>query len=269
MIPNDVKDGVSFEYYIQQVFLSDGIQALTTPTTNDYGSDLIVKYKGFTFSIQCKYYTNPVGIKAVQEVMGSLKYYEADYGAVITNSVFTQQAQNLARTNGILLIDASCDFYSFKDYFDSFLEDSSSSIITKKKQNTEWTMEDLVIRYGVSRGTILRNYLGHGLPYTKVGREYRFNEKDVVEWEIERGGRNYGDQIIGLPGYVDFIKSKISELNKARELQDWDKYSAIKKELKEHGYKEFRGSWIWPFLIFVGVLAFILLAYFIGLSKQY
>ena len=268
MIPKDIKDGVSFEYYVQQVFLSDGIQALTTPTTNDYGSDLIVKYNGFTFSIQCKYYTNPVGIKAVQEVMGSLKYYEADYGAVITNSIFTQQAKNLARTNGILLIDSSCDFYSFKDYFDSFLNNASDQK-TSTKTTTEWTLDDLVIRYGVSKNTVLRNYLSAGLPYTKVGREYRFDSKQVAEWEIEQGAIRYGRYgVMRLPAYREYIEKKLRELDMAKKEKDYDKYVAIQKDLKDHGYTEFDAKWVWPVLFIVGMAAIgLAIAFFLNIAK--
>ena len=81
MNTTDIKTGIDFENYVMQLFLLDGIRTLSTPASNDYGSDLIIKYNGIIFSAQCKFYSKPVSLKAVQEVMGSLKYYNANYGS--------------------------------------------------------------------------------------------------------------------------------------------------------------------------------------------
>ena len=248
----DIKDGVDFEYYVQDIFLADGIHAVTTPTTNDYGSDLIVEYRGYTFSIQCKYYTSTVGVKAIQEVLGSLKYYSADYGVVITNSIFTQQAQNLADTNNVLLIGSDNSFESFKPAFDDFIEHLKGGRPTYHKSE-EWTMEDLVIRYGVSRATLLKDFLGQGLPYDKVGREFRFDKEAITAWEIEQREITYGkDQEMTLPGYTEYVQKMRKELRIARKAKNHARKRAIKKDLKEHGVNlYFSRAW----LLFVAILA--------------
>ncbi|MFC7560496.1 restriction endonuclease [Paenibacillus farraposensis] len=46
-----------------------------------------------------------VGLKAVQEVQGTRAHYKASEAWVVTNSKFTQQAFQLARSNGVRLID--------------------------------------------------------------------------------------------------------------------------------------------------------------------
>ena len=43
--------------------------------------------------------------KPIQEVVGSLKYYNANQGVVVTNSEFTKGAQELAKANQVILID--------------------------------------------------------------------------------------------------------------------------------------------------------------------
>jgi restriction system protein len=41
----------------------------------------------------------------VQEIVGAIKFYNADEGWVITNSTFTASARSLAQANNIKLID--------------------------------------------------------------------------------------------------------------------------------------------------------------------
>ena len=57
--------------------------------------------------LQCKLYSNPVGNKAVQEVVAGRAHEQANYGAVVTNSTGTTPAQELASINGILLLHHS------------------------------------------------------------------------------------------------------------------------------------------------------------------
>ena len=227
---DDVYDGISFEDYVQLLFSSEGLDATTTPISNDYGADLIVKNDGLTFSIQCKFYERPVGVKAVQEVMGSLNYYNADYGVVITNSTFTQQAQNLAHTNNILLIDGDALNGSLKVALDDFAKKPrSASGAVPHRYSNGWTMEDLMIRYGQSRNSIIKNYMSQGLPFEKIGREYRFSEEAVKEWEISKRGTWIGNN---LPENVKYFKEKYAELRDAEVRGDREAASALRAELR-------------------------------------
>jgi HJR/Mrr/RecB family endonuclease len=64
----------------------------------DYGADIIAR--GFLFSkivVQCKHYSRPVGVRAVQEVNAARIYYGASRAAVATNNTFTKHARELAR----------------------------------------------------------------------------------------------------------------------------------------------------------------------------
>lgn len=66
--------------------------------TPDFGADITAR--GFLFSsivVQCKDYTRPVGVKAVQEVNAARQYYGASRAAVAAKGTFTKQARELAR----------------------------------------------------------------------------------------------------------------------------------------------------------------------------
>lgn len=99
------KSGLDFEVNVQALFEDREIPAFETPTTNDFGADLVLYRGGKVAVIQCKYHSAPIGIHAVQEVVGAIKHYQADAGIVISNQLFTRQAVALAQSNHVLLID--------------------------------------------------------------------------------------------------------------------------------------------------------------------
>ena len=101
----DSMDGIEFERYLKYLFEKNGYRACMTPTTNDYGADLILHDANKKIVVQAKRYRSKIGIKAVQEVIGACSYYQADKGMVVTNSYFTQQAIDLSIRAGIILID--------------------------------------------------------------------------------------------------------------------------------------------------------------------
>lgn len=101
----DEMTGTEFEVYLYYKFRKQGYRVKLTPVSGDYGADLVLKKKREKIVVQAKRYQRDVGIAAVQEVIGSIAYYEADRGLVVTNSFFTLNAINLAAANDILLWD--------------------------------------------------------------------------------------------------------------------------------------------------------------------
>jgi len=99
--------GVEFENYLANLLKSCGFVVSGTPVTGDQGADLIVRKDGRTIAIQAKGYKEPVGNSAVQEIVAALRFYNADEGWVVTNSVFTTSARALAHANNIKLIDGN------------------------------------------------------------------------------------------------------------------------------------------------------------------
>jgi restriction system protein len=101
----DTMDGIQFEHYLKELFLSKGYTAEVTKASGDYGGDLLLSKDGNKVVVQAKRHSKDVGIKAVQEVIGAKAYYSADEAWVVSNSYFTKAAQELANKSMVTLID--------------------------------------------------------------------------------------------------------------------------------------------------------------------
>ena len=67
-----------------------------TKSSGDQGVDIIAFKHRKKYGIQCKYYTYPVGNKAVQEAYAGANFYDCDKVIVMTNTTFTRSAIELA-----------------------------------------------------------------------------------------------------------------------------------------------------------------------------
>lgn len=101
----DKMTGEEFEEFLGILFKRRGFKVSYTKSSGDYGADLILHDRKNTIAVQAKRYSGSVGVKAVQEVIGALKMYDATEAWVVTNSYFTKQAQKLAESNDVYLID--------------------------------------------------------------------------------------------------------------------------------------------------------------------
>ena len=101
----DRMSGVQFEYMLVEYFKSQGYKAVPTKRSHDFGADLVLERAGERTVIQAKRYSKKLGLKPIQEVIGSKAYYHARYAIVATNSTFTSSAWKLAMANHVTLID--------------------------------------------------------------------------------------------------------------------------------------------------------------------
>lgn len=101
----DEMTGEEFEEFLGHLFNKRGYEVSYTKASGDYGADLILEDRDDIIAVQAKRYSGTVGVKAVQEIIGALKMYEATEGWVVTNSYFTKQAEKLAESNDVYLID--------------------------------------------------------------------------------------------------------------------------------------------------------------------
>ncbi|KJS23072.1 MAG: hypothetical protein VR72_02545 [Clostridiaceae bacterium BRH_c20a] len=101
----DFMSGQTFEIFVLELFKKLGYKGKLTPKTADYGADIILEIDGRKIAVQTKRWNDLVSITAVQEVLGSIKYYNLDKGMVVTNNYFTENAYELAKANGIELYD--------------------------------------------------------------------------------------------------------------------------------------------------------------------
>jgi restriction system protein len=103
---DSIKDGYQFETYIANLLKKNGFSKVkVTQKSGDYGVDVIAEKGGYRYAFQCKLYSQPVGLKAVQEIYAGKKYYNCHVGVVITNNTFTSSATELAYKTGVLLWD--------------------------------------------------------------------------------------------------------------------------------------------------------------------
>jgi len=101
----DSLTGKEFELFVSLMFKANGYKCKLTPDSHDFGADIIALKNDRKCVIQAKRSITPIGIKAVQEIIGAIKYYGAQQGYVVTNNYFSQSARELARANNILLLD--------------------------------------------------------------------------------------------------------------------------------------------------------------------
>ena len=103
---SNVQNGYEFEEYVANLYKKLGYTIEeVTKKSGDQGADVIAYKDNKKYVIQAKFYNNPVGNKAVQEVVGAIGMYKADRGIVVTNNAFTSSAIELAQANNVELVD--------------------------------------------------------------------------------------------------------------------------------------------------------------------
>jgi restriction system protein len=103
----DQLSGVEFEDFLAGLFRAQGYSAEHTPTTGDYGADLILSKDGKRIAVQAKRYVGSVGVAAVQEALSGQAYYQCHAAWVITTGTFTINALELAGKSGVKMIGRS------------------------------------------------------------------------------------------------------------------------------------------------------------------
>ena len=95
-----------YESYVGQVFSQRGFgNVQVMGGTGDFGADVLCTDNGGQrVCVQCKKYTKPVGVSAVQEVIGARGFYGCQRAIVATTTGFTPAARQLAGKNGVELV---------------------------------------------------------------------------------------------------------------------------------------------------------------------
>ncbi|HEY4941404.1 MAG TPA: restriction endonuclease [Rhizomicrobium sp.] len=95
---------IEFETYCADRLREAGWDARTTKGSGDQGVDVVAERAGVRVALQCKLYATPIGNKAVQEVAAGRVHYGAQCAAVVSNRSYTPAAEQLARSNRVLLL---------------------------------------------------------------------------------------------------------------------------------------------------------------------
>ncbi len=102
---DDMEDR-EFENYCAELLEAKGFENVeTTPGSHDFGIDILADRDGISYAIQCKCYSDTVGVKAIQEAYAGRDYYDAMIGVVMTNQGFSKDAITFADKLNIVLWD--------------------------------------------------------------------------------------------------------------------------------------------------------------------
>ncbi|MBO7332226.1 MAG: restriction endonuclease [Alphaproteobacteria bacterium] len=102
---DEIETGEDFEDFIMDILKKKGFKVKKTPKTGDQGVDLIVRAGTDKIAIQCKFYSQPVGNKAVQEVAAGRVFYQCNKAVVVSNQTYTVSARQLAHSLGVELLN--------------------------------------------------------------------------------------------------------------------------------------------------------------------
>lgn len=102
----DDMEGHEFELFCADLLRRRGFkEVIVTKGSGDFGIDILAERDGISYGIQCKNYSAPIGVKAVQEVYAGRDYYDCMVGVVMSNQYFTGPAVEAAKKLKIVLWD--------------------------------------------------------------------------------------------------------------------------------------------------------------------
>lgn len=102
----DSLTGRQFELYIGKLLPKIGYSNVkVTQQSGDQGVDVTAEIDDKKVGFQCKNYSKSVGNRAVQELFAGQAFYGCDSAVLVTNSYFTQSAEELANKLSIELWD--------------------------------------------------------------------------------------------------------------------------------------------------------------------
>lgn len=178
--------GEEFELYVYRLLRKNGYKDVTlTKKSHDYGIDILAKKRKKMYAFQCKYYSKPVGVAAVQQVYAGCEYYGYDIPVVITNQTYTKQAITLASTNGVVLWDRD-DLKSLKRKARFYRIFQKKDVVVK---NYYEDVISLLLEEGYASNDLLVKHFG----YTKEKAFYILDDLqfyDLISQEDHLGIRD-------------------------------------------------------------------------------
>lgn len=104
-------DGIGFENAVAKIYKEKGFAVECTPRTNDQGVDLILKRNGAVSIVQCKAYTNNVGVSAIRELAGvRASWPHAEEVILVALYDFSSPAKDFAAQHNIKLFSVARDY---------------------------------------------------------------------------------------------------------------------------------------------------------------
>lgn len=173
--------GLEYERLVAKYLRRHGYFGVSvTKGSGDFGIDVIAHKGGHKYAVQCKYYTSTVSLDAVQEAVAGMAYYNCDRAMVVTNSTYTNAAKELAKCNGVVLLERIGAYTVRPKRFSLF--SSIKGAIADKIANRHI---DRVIKPGTPKKHFLvRGEIDKGQKYSQTG---------------EHNGELHNSAITGLP----------------------------------------------------------------------
>lgn len=98
--------GLEFEDFLERVFIVLGYpEVVKTKASGDQGVDLVIGDGKSRIAVQAKLFQGTVGNDSVQQAFAGMVHYQCNRCVVITNSIFTRSAIELAGSTGCKLVD--------------------------------------------------------------------------------------------------------------------------------------------------------------------
>lgn len=96
--------GVEFERAFAALLKQSGCDAKLTPATGDQGVDIWIRDREGRIAVQCKCYSNPVGVAAARELLGTMHHLGVRRGWLASVSGFTKGVREFVPGKGIRLV---------------------------------------------------------------------------------------------------------------------------------------------------------------------
>ena len=96
-----------YEKQVAKSLSEMGWDTKVTKASGDQGCDVLVVKEKTRVALQCKYWSKPIGNKAVQEINAAKSFYNAQYAAVVSNQSYTPAAKLLATKLKVALLHHS------------------------------------------------------------------------------------------------------------------------------------------------------------------
>ena len=118
LINVDRMSGLEFEAFVAKLLQSRGFSVRVTSATGDFGADVVATKAGIKYAIQCKRNAiqNKVSVRAVQEAVAAVPFYDCDKSMVVTSGYFTKQAVQYAGKVGCDLVRRDMLMAWIKDF---------------------------------------------------------------------------------------------------------------------------------------------------------
>lgn len=172
----DLMSGEEFELLVGKLFSKIGYAVSYTKKSGDQGIDIIAEKQGIKIGIQAKRYTGTVSNSAIQEVVAGKAHYNCTKAIVVTNSVFTQSAIELANSNGVILWDRNLLKQKITESNMKYnVANSAHSNTTSevKDQNTDLSVTDNIFLTTISSSNIIDSEATY---YKKIATHAPINE---------------------------------------------------------------------------------------------